>query len=315
MRLRRIHHVCLRVDDLEAATRRWSIQFGLTLSHRDTNRAVLRCGYEDYSLELVHGTPPGFDHVAYELDRAWSLEQAAEHAARHGVPTELFEGTLFLSDVEGNRIQLLPYSRPPTTVPDVARRTADLPGFRPRKLGHVNFLTARLADQVDFYTRVLGMRITDYLGDEGVWFHINADHHVMALVDKGYAHIHHFALELVDWGEIRVALDHLAQHGRWIAWGPLRHGLGRNLSAYVRIPEEECFVELYCDMEQLEPDHEPRRWPDTAHSSNVWGILPPRSYFRFDPVAVEWEREGKEALGHPLPPPPAAPSRAREERA
>jgi hypothetical protein len=55
-------------------------------------------------------------------------------------------------------------------------------------------------------------------------------------------------------------------------------------------------------MEQLEPDHEPRYWPDNAHSSNVWGILPPRSYFRFDPIAVEWEREGKEALGHPLPP-------------
>ena len=80
-----------------------------------------------------------------------------------------------------------------------------------------------------------------------------------------------------------------------------RHALGQNLAAYVRIPEEECMVELYADMEQLRPDHEPRIWPDNAHSSNTWGILPPRSYFRFDAEAVDWERQGLEALGHPLP--------------
>jgi len=101
-------------------------------------------------------------------------------------------------------------------------------------------------------------------------------------------------------GELRVAFDHLAQHGRWLSWGPVRHGLGRNLSGYVRIPEEECLVELYCDMEQLEPDHEPRAWPDDAHSSNVWGILPPRSYFRFDAEAIAAERGQLEALGTPL---------------
>ena len=126
--------------------------------------------------------------------------------------------------------------------------------------------------------------------------------YALAFVGKGYPHCHHLALELVDWGEIRIALDHLAQYGRWVAWGPLRHGLGRNLSAYVRIPEEELFVEIFCDMEQLEPDHEPRDWPDDAHSSNVWGILPPRSYFRFDRAAVEAERNGLEALGKSLPP-------------
>ena len=52
-------------------------------------------------------------------------------------------------------------------------------------------------------------------------------------------------------------------------------------------------------MEQIGPDHEPRDWPDDAHSSNTWGILPPRSYFRFDAAAVEHERLGLEALGHP----------------
>lgn len=302
LQLRRIHHVCLRVANLTEATRRWSIQFGLTEAERSPKRALLRCGYEPYSLELVQDGTPGFDHTAYELAEGISTEEAATHLDALGVAYREDAEGLHLADAEGNRLQLVPFHRAEDRRPDVARSTTQLPAFRPRKLGHVNYLTANLADQTGFYTRVLGMRITDRLGSEGVWLHINADHHVMALVDKGYAHIHHFALELVDWGELRVAFDHLAQHGRWLAWGPVRHGLGRNLSGYVRIPEEECFVELYCDMEQLEPGHVPRDWPDNPHSSNVWGILPPRSYFRFDQAAIESERQGLEARGIPLPP-------------
>lgn len=302
IKLRRIDHVGLRVADLNEASQRWQIQFGLSLRERTEKEAFLHCGYEPYCLQLREDEKPGYDHTAYELAADVSLEDAAKYLESKGVEHWFENGSLYLKDVEENIIELLPYKKRENTLPDVARSTTTLPGFRPRKLGHVNFLTARLQEQVQFYTEILGMRITDRLGIEGVWFHINADHHVMALVNKGYAHVHHFALEMVDWGELRVAFDHLAQHGRWLAWGPVRHGLGRNLSGYVRIVEEECFVEIFCDIEQLEPDHEPRDWPDNAHSSNVWGILPPRSYFRFDEAAIKSEREGLEALGIPLPP-------------
>jgi hypothetical protein len=144
------------------------------------------------------------------------------------------------------------------------------------------------------------MRITDWLGDGGVWLYINTDHHVMALIDKGAAHFHHLAFDVVDIGQMRVALDHLGRHGRWLGWGPVRHGVGGNIASYVRIVEEECFVELYCDMEQLQADHEPRRWPDNRYSSNTWGPLPPRSYFRFDDDAIASERESLEMQGVPL---------------
>ena len=64
----------------------------------------------------------------------------------------------------------------------------------------------------------------------------------------------------------------------------------------MRIVEEECFVELYCDMEQLEAEHEPRVYPDNRYSSNTWGPLPPRSYFRFDAEAIASERESLEMI-------------------
>lgn len=311
--------MALRVANVEEAAERWSIQFGLTLRELDSDRALLACAYEPYSLELL-GTAseqqgadggagsvgdrrPGHDHTGYELASSTTLDEASAALERGGVEHRRDHDAVHLCDPDGTGIELVPFMPEDDRRPAIARSTKTLAAFHPRKLGHVNTLTGNLAAMNSFYCETLGMRLTDRLGDAGTWLHIGADHHTVALIDKGYPHLHHLAFELTDWGELRVALDHLAQHGRWVAWGPLRHGVGQNLSAYVRIPEEDCFVELFCDMEQLAPDHEPRDWPDDVHSSNTWGILPPRSYFRFDAAAVEAEREGLEALGHPLPPP------------
>jgi hypothetical protein len=73
--------------------------------------------------------------------------------------------------------------------------------------------------------------------------------------------------------------------------------MAQNLFAYLRMAEEDLFVELFSDMEQLEPDHVVRHFPDDPHASNVWGQLPPRTYFRFDAEAVEAEKHQLAALG------------------
>jgi catechol 2,3-dioxygenase-like lactoylglutathione lyase family enzyme len=298
--LRRLDHVCLRVADLDEAARRWSLQFGLTLRSRADGRAALSCDDEQVALELVAGASPGFDHVAYELARSCPVVDALAHLERVGVAANMVGEHVELHDAEGQPVHLLPYREQASRFVSHVRPADDLIPGHPRKLGHVNFLTGRIADQVSFYTEALGMRVTDWLGDEAAWLNIGPEHHVMALVNKGDAHLHHFALDVVDIGQMRAALDHLARHGRWLGWGPTRHGVGGNIASYVRIPEEECFVELYCDMEILEPDHEPRRYADDRFSSNTWGPLPPRSYFRFDEEAIASERESLETLGVPL---------------
>ena len=300
--IRRIDHVALRVADLEEAARRWAIQFGLTDRGRDGGRALLSCDDEPYALELIEGDRPGHDHTAFELRRSCSRDDAKAHLDATGTAYEERHGALFVADPDGNLVELVPYREPASRWTPHARPTSDLPGDHPRKLGHVNFLTGAFSENVAFYTDVLGMGVTDWLGDGGIWFHVNADHHVMALIDKGAPHFHHLALDVIDFGQMRVALDHLGRHGRWLGWGPTRHGVGGNIASYVRIVEEACFVELYADMEQLEPEHEPRRWPDDRFSSNTWGPLPPRSYFRFDEAAVASERDSLEMQGVPLAP-------------
>lgn len=302
IRLRRIDHVCLRVADVDEAAARWCVQLGLRERAREDGRALLCCDDEPYALELARGGEPGHDHTGFELARDCPLDEARAHLDAQAVPHEEREGCLFVTDPDGRGVQLLPYREQEPWVQHARRSTTVRPGA-PRRLGHVNCLTSRLAESSRFYTDVLGMRVADHLGDGGTWFRVNTDHHVMALVDKGVSHFHHLAFDVVDIGQMRDLLDRLARHGRWLGWGPTRHGVGGNIASYVRIVEEDCFVELYCDMEQLQDDHEPRVWPDDRYSSNTWGPLPPRSYFRFDPVAVEWERNSYETLGRPLPAP------------
>lgn len=307
--LGRLDHVALRVADLDEASTRWAAQFGLTLRGGGEHETVLSCDGEPRALVLIDaGTEtPGFRWVGWELAHDCSLDDAAAHLDGLGVAYERAADRLALCDLEGNALQILAYRAPGSRLVAHARPPAPgLPVGHPRKLGHVNFLTGQIREQADFYVDVLGMRLTDWLGDGGVWLHIGSEHHVMALVQTRIpppqSHFHHLALDVVDIGQMRVALDHLGRHGRWLGWGPTRHGVGGNIASYVRIVEEECFVELYCDMEQLAPDHQPRQWPDDRYSSNTWGPLPPRSYFRFDAAAVESERESLEMQGMPLPP-------------
>jgi catechol 2,3-dioxygenase-like lactoylglutathione lyase family enzyme len=305
IRLGRIDHVCLRVADVDEAAPRWAIQFGLAERSREAGRALLACNDEPYCLELVAGGSPGHDHTGFELHRDCSLDDARRHLERTGAAWEERDGCLWVDDPDGRGIQLLPHHEPPTEIdrrPQHARPSTTVHPGGPRKLGHVNCLTGAIQENTAFYTDVLGMQISDWLEDGGVWLRIAVDHHVMALVDKGYAHFHHFAFDTVDIGKMRDLLDHAARHGRWLGWGPTRHGIAGNIASYLRIVEEECFVELYCDMEQLGDDHVPRVYPDDRYSSNTWGPLPPRSYFRFDETAIAYERESLETLGHPLPP-------------
>jgi len=304
--LHRLDHVCLRVADLSEASERWQIQFGLVERSRDGGRALLACNDEPYCLELVEGESPGHDHSAFELSVDCTVDDARAHLESQGVAWEEREGSLFVDDPDGRAVQLMPYRAPETDVdrwPQHARPSATVRIGGPRRLGHVNSLTPDIQAGLHFYTEVLGMRVSDWLGAAGVWLHVNSDHHVMALVDLGYAHFHHLAFDVVDIGKMRDLLDHVARHGRWVSWGPTRHGIAGNIASYIRIVEEECHVELYCDMEQLQADHVPRVYPDDRYSSNTWGPLPPRSYFRFDPVAIEYERESLETRGQVLPPP------------
>ena len=298
-----LHHASLKVANLNEAFARWSRILGLHGEKIEKDQAILRCTYEDYALLLRETEDkPFLDYVCYELAPGVKRENAHETLQRHNETVSetnipLRGAGLRLNDPDGNTVVLVEQIKPADARPSEVKFSDRIPGLHPRKLGHVNFLTSNVKQQVRWYTEVLDFRVTDWIGDEGVWLHVNADHHVLAFLNKGYSHIHHLAFELVDWSELRVFLDHLAKSHRHLVWGPGRHGMARNLFSYFRMVEEELFIELFADLEQLKEDHEIRYFPDDPHSSNTWGILPPRSYFRFDKEAIQAEADQSYAYG------------------
>ena len=206
-----VHHATLRVADLDEARDRWARLYCLTPTEGGGESALLRTAYEDFCLELRPERRSG--------DRARRLRVAlGDRPRRCGKPDRIRgrerrggRGTgpgrgLRLQDPDGNAIVLVERVIEEERIPPVARYTDVLPGLHPRKLQHFNYLTADTPRLAEWYQRVLGVEISDWVGDGAVWLHADRDHHVVAFLDKGYSHIHHIAFELVDWGEIRVFL-------------------------------------------------------------------------------------------------------------
>ena len=94
--------------------------------------------------------------------------------------------------------------------------------FTLNKIGHVVLRARDLQRSVDFYTRVLGFKVSDTYGEEMmpggmVFLRFNADHHGIALVGGMAAQaekreMHHMAFEVSTLDEVFAARDHLRRH-------------------------------------------------------------------------------------------------------
>jgi catechol 2,3-dioxygenase len=100
-------------------------------------------------------------------------------------------------------------------------RTQALP-FRIAKIGHVVLNVSDLGRSTDFYTRILGFRISDIYPESMVpggmvFMRCNADHHGVALVGSmtgpsPNAELNHLAFEVGTLDEVVRARDHLRRH-------------------------------------------------------------------------------------------------------
>jgi catechol 2,3-dioxygenase-like lactoylglutathione lyase family enzyme len=126
----------------------------------------------------------------------------------------------------------------------------------------------------DFYTRVLGFRESDWIGDFFVFIRCNADHHTLNFIRGKNEKMHHMAFEVKDVVHLQSACDLLGQRKHPILWGPLRHGPGHNMAIHHRNPDDQV-IELYCELDQM-LDEElgyfvPRPWHhDTPQRPKVW---------------------------------------------
>jgi catechol 2,3-dioxygenase-like lactoylglutathione lyase family enzyme len=200
--------------------------------------------------------------------------------AQPGIP-ELVE----LTDLDGNVIHLFVESK---TVPTGYKNA----GIVPNKLGHIALLVKDAKKAVSFYETFLGFKVSDWMADFFCFMRCNQDHHsVNFLQSKKAQQMHHIAFELRDWSHIQTSTDFLAKHQIPLIWGPVRHGIGHNISTYHHDPEGniiELFTELDVMNEELgyfepRPWHQefpqrPKVWESVPQAANLWGTMPPDGF-------------------------------------
>lgn len=155
-------------------------------------------------------------------------------------------------------------------------------GLRPRRLGHVNLVSADPQALVTLMTNGLGLRLSEQVGEAIFFLRIGTEHHNIGVRTGQSPGAHHVALEVHGWDSYRGLCDQLAGSGWPVEFGPGRHGPGNNFFVYVRDPSSGLRFELFSDMAHIEDEaaYRPRRWElhERSTTVNVWGPGPPQSF-------------------------------------
>jgi catechol 2,3-dioxygenase-like lactoylglutathione lyase family enzyme len=305
MTVRSLQHIALTVPDATVG-RKFFSAFGLA-AHEDGKRIVMRChGRDQDQVILVEGPKKRLHHMCFGAGAA-ALAELKARLARNGTPLvdappETPGDGLWFRDPDGvllnvRVVEAAPYAsalewkinQPGRLnrigMPGHPRR--DLP-VQPRRLGHTLRFTPNLERQIDFYVRVLGMRLTDRAQDIIAFLRSGeggSDHHVLAFVAGDRPGYHHASFEVANIDEIGMGACRLLDQGYRNGWGFGRHVIGSNFFHYIRDPWGSL-AEYFCDIDYIPDDAQwqPKNYP-VADSLYVWGPNVPDDFaVNFEPA-------------------------------
>jgi catechol 2,3-dioxygenase-like lactoylglutathione lyase family enzyme len=275
-------HVALRVAALDRTTTWYRDTLGLKLTAESPGEVLLTANEKHHELQLLSGEQTGLDHIGIEVDTEAELDSVRERSIAAGAviveDTSAEEGLTRAFRMVGPSAMVFEiYYR-------MARQPISIPlGLRTpiRRFGHVTVLSPDPPPIVRFLVDGLGFRISDTLGSDLTWLRCHTDHHGIAVHAGPTAAVHHFAFEVTDWNGLRDFLDGVALRGGQAAYGPVRHGPGFSLSAYLADPDG-CLFEAYTELLQIEANHyRAMDWSTVENPRNLWGPRAQPTFLEF----------------------------------
>ena len=271
----RIGHATLDTVDLQRATEYFVSVNGLVNVAADKHAVHLTSNFGQLTLTLRQSDRAHCSRLSFEVAPDTDFRQVAQDLARLGIASEIrtdpFPGSpecLSITDPNGTKIDLF---RSWMFLID-NRPTA---GVTPLKLGHIGMYSPDLEKTIEFYSQVLGFRVSDWLDDFFVFMRCNSDHHTVNFFRAGAAKLHHIAFEVKDMAHIQHACETLSHFRIPIGWGPIRvAGPGHNLAVFHRNPDDHA-VEYFCELDQMRSEalgyFEPRPWhADKPQRPRTW---------------------------------------------
>lgn len=225
--------------------------------------------FVDHLRHLGIAATEGRDHNAQSL---WVADP-------HGVPIEIRVAEKSSPNSKAERVEAAPSMRG-------APMREEAVAVHPRRLSHVAFFTPDLDASLDFFTRVLGMRLSDRSGPAAFLHGVHgSEHHMIALIGSNAPGYHHSAWDVGSIDEVGQGWAQMAHAGYKAGWGLGRHVLGSNYFHYVRDPWGS-YSEYSFDIDFVPATLD---WPSAEvppeNSMFLWGPMPP------DDFGVNFEAE------------------------
>ena len=169
-------------------------------------------------------------------------------------------GVIDIEGINSPEIQSLKNTATPNDIP-----------FCITKIGHVVLKVTDLERSVDFYTQILGFRVSDVYPDNMmpgrmVFMRCNRDHHGVALVggapsNSSNLELHHMAFEVSTIDEVFRAREHLIKNNVQIQFEGRRRA-GAQVAVEFLDPDGH-WLEIFWGLDQIAPDAKvrpPEEW-------------------------------------------------------
>jgi catechol 2,3-dioxygenase len=289
-----LDHFVLAVPDLAQAQRFYS-DFGLDVKETDGALALRTFGDDQCWGTVVEGKRKKLHHISfacYPGDLPYLQERAEENGIELAQAPKGFESNGFwVYDPSGLLVEIkvaaktsparkmgASWSSSPEGVAGAPVR-AKAPMVHPRRLSHVLAFTCEIDRSIDFYSRIVGLRLSDR-SDRVAFMHAvhGSDHHILAFAQSPGPGMHHCSWDMGRIDDIGLGAMHMAERGYDKGWGFGRHVLGSNYFHYVQDPWGS-YAEYSCDIDYIPAD---QYWRAGEHepedSFYLWGPQPPADF-------------------------------------
>jgi catechol 2,3-dioxygenase-like lactoylglutathione lyase family enzyme len=293
IKLLRLGHATFETPDIEKAIEHHTQVIGLSLAGRDGKRAFLATRTGQLAVELQQDLQSRCTRLAFEVPATADFADIRRELQQHGVASEE------RNDPVPGLSKVLSFQDPKGTGIELFRdwsyvgNEQQVVGAGVFKLGHIAFFVPEPQAMVEFYGKVLGFRISDWIGDFFVFMRCNADHHTVNFIKGDKINMHHIAYEVRDFSHLQSACDVLGQRKIPIAWGPTRLGPGHNVAIFHR-DHDDWNIEFYAELDQMKDEElgyfDPRPWHrdrpqrpkvwDNAVVAQIWGPPPTPDFLR-----------------------------------
>jgi 2,3-dihydroxybiphenyl 1,2-dioxygenase len=278
MTLSALGYVGLRSDRLADWAAFGPAFLGLQLVER--TGGVLKFRMDDRRQRIIVSDAEDAAHTfGWEVADATAMDAVAARIEAARLPVErMLSADLALrgvtagirfADPAGNRLEAF---HGPESAETAFRPGRPISGFRtgPLGMGHVVLHVESVDDLQWFYQDVLGFRLTDYALKPFriFFFHINARHHSIALVETGRSGIHHVMMELLNLDDVGQGYDLALAEPERISTTLGRHTNDFMTSFYARTPGD-FLVEYGWGGRSIDPAN----WQpgEMHHGTSLWG--------------------------------------------